>query len=1664
MKKWFKDKNRKKAVMTVAAALIVFVTTYSLILPALTVEKQTASEAGIVLEQEAENQAEAEEKNIKKATAGNGAQETSVTEENTSDRDASGDTEAAAESTATTDSPADEEGSAAADKTDADAIDMPEQSFEKELKKENITVSVKAQEGALPANTEMKVEAVSDKKIIDKITEAAEKEAGKDTQLGDIQAVDISFWSDGKEIEPAKKIDVTIASSLIEKNGTDPIIVHINDEDSDKVSAGKKGKAEIVTALSEKELKKKDITPADDEVVFEAEQFSVYAIVGTETLTTQVITANGDTYTISVTYGPEAEIPKDATLEADEIPVGSDEYEKYYKETSNALGNTSGLTFARFFDIRIVVDGQTIEPAATVETKIEYDNEVNIVENTMAAAVHFGENGIEIIPVEPNDPEFATEFVFQQDSYSVSGTVVTELSDGPYLIYARTAKSTYYSMTHSYSNRQYLIGSESGSGGYGTYTGTTDANVVWNVTAVNGGYQISATYGTTTRYLTNNNGTLQWGTTATTWAYSNNKLNNGNYYLRWNNNAFSLTNNSANASDIYFAWTNSEHNTDLTVHYGYMSGGEFVEWDSQTVSNPTYLGQQIDLLGNYESNVPDGYRYVTTRVSDAVDGTEIYTKLQTECAVTNHADYKGAISSVRYWKYRELDDITFNYVDAGWNVFRTFADEEKDIYVIYEPKPSSTTPGGDDIGDLDAPDASKNVSSNGDGTYQVALSVTGESRQSARSIGANVVIVYDVSWSMDTTVPGTSHDRKYYAESTIKSIAQQLLNLDTAENPDLIELAFVGFAARVVNEKQINNIYSYGDYSSFASVIDDITYTSGTNWDAGLEAANNIQWKDNDPLYVIMISDGDTISRSLEMTAYSEWDGGTYAYGTTGDNLRAAVIQANKLKNDLGATIYGVGAFGDNMENLASITSSGEYVNAMSPQTLQDELDKIVSNIISSVSYENIAVNDGITNLSSTALVTGDVSDFNYYRKGGEDENENEKYSSTANNGKGEEWTDAPEAYYLEIKSATEVYKGGDLVTDTEEAQALVDKYGVGTKTVVWDLQEDDIEDGVTYTVTFTVWPSQAAYDLIADLNNKLIYYSYEAYEADGGTKTEAEAIAEGLIITDAERNQVNDLGNYKYSLKTNTAASVDYTSKKTIDGDTTETSGSAPITDPNYAMSLDTQTISVEKIWKNWLDSRSDTDISGLQLVLTKDGDDYLDVNLPDGDSWVKDGIYISCGLISNGVIKETGHDYQMSEKAGEISDTTGYWDITSPIYHPMVDGNTVKMLVKSDRSDYDYYLENYGYYKVDDSATTMSATNERLSWLNLTKVVTDTSNDGADPDAFFTYTITFNEANENNVYFSVFGDGVSYMDGLNAKTVDGDYRYGEAKTNATETKLTDSGRERTYYYIASESELTLSIKAGWSIRFLNLATGTTYTITESDMPDGFEYTGATNVETLYNGRGSDGTRTVAEGYPKTTTYDGDRSTVSGTINQTNTDYTITYTNLWSTAPYVYIQKMNDSYTTSLAGSKFTLNKQVSTWIKVDDYTVDETVTVSGTEYTNVSWLGNIGVNDYQLIETKSPAGYVKLVSGQEFSVTKTQGVWDVSVGDDVNLVKGTITNDDGTFDAFIIQIPNTEGSALPNTGGSGTLPYTLSGLALIVFAASMFGFRMRRRERRLN
>ena len=286
-----------------------------------------------------------------------------------------------------------------------------------------------------------------------------------------------------------------------------------------------------------------------------------------------------------------------------------------------------------------------------------------------------------------------------------------------------------------------------------------------------------------------------------------------------------------------------------------------------------------------------------------------------------------------------------------------------------------------DLGELNAPTTDKQVDSNHDGTYDVTLSAKGEKKNTETSTKANVVIVLDTSWSMYGKDAGDGQSRLSVAQSAIGSLADKLFALNEEES-DTIELAFVNFAQRVRNEEEMRTIYSGTDATSFKNMINGLDCASGTNWDDALYAANHIYFNDNDPTYVVFITDGDPISCAHPYGTYSDWDGGTYYNGRSNYEYALAAKNQADLIIAHNKTLYTIGAFGE-IANLQAI--GGTYLGqANSTSAINGYFDDIISDIQSALGYQDITINDGITALSSTGLARGDITSLRYYRSGGE--------------------------------------------------------------------------------------------------------------------------------------------------------------------------------------------------------------------------------------------------------------------------------------------------------------------------------------------------------------------------------------------------------------------------------------------------------------------------------------------------------------------------------------------------------------------------------------------------------------------------------------------------------------------------------------------------------
>ena len=178
--------------------------------------------------------------------------------------------------------------------------------------------------------------------------------------------------------------------------------------------------------------------------------------------------------------------------------------------------------------------------------------------------------------------------------------------------------------------------------------------------------------------------------------------------------------------------------------------------------------------------------------------------------------------------------------------------------------------------------------------------------------------------------------------------------------------------------------------------------------------------------------------------------------------------------------------------------------------------------------------------------------------------------------------------------------------------------------------------------------------------------------------------------MDDSVKSQVVE-ANGVYYVKTNTVATVDYTSVRTENGTVTETkTGSSIIKDPEGKMNLDTSIMTVRKEFAHLINESDPYEEIVFYLLVdgkyyNADGtlSDTLDeskvyaINLPKDDKW-EDTIYIAPGLMRGGEILETGHNYSLEEKI--VSGNPYEYEFAPQTVRPMVITAVPTFLVKKD------------------------------------------------------------------------------------------------------------------------------------------------------------------------------------------------------------------------------------------------------------------------------------------------------------------------------------------------------------------------------------------------
>ena len=168
---------------------------------------------------------------------------------------------------------------------------------------------------------------------------------------------------------------------------------------------------------------------------------------------------------------------------------------------------------------------------------------------------------------------------------------------------------------------------------------------------------------------------------------------------------------------------------------------------------------------------------------------------------------------------------------------------------------------------------------------------------------------------------------------------------------------------------------------------------------------------------------------------------------------------------------------------------------------------------------------------------------------------------------------------------------------------------------------------------------------------------------------------------------------------------------------------------------------------------------------------------------------------------------------------------------------------------------------------------------------------------------------------------------------------------------------------------------------------------------------------------------------------------------------------------PYDFMAIKVDSTDTDVkvAGARFDLYKQVTvgttaTWDE-DNPVYKELITDADGVIPNIN--NTLPAGTYQLRETAAPSGYSQLAGNIDFTVS---GMGVIALGSCPAGVELTSTTDDpkkvtGKI-IYAITIPNTPGTPLPSTGGTGTRWIYLIGFILIALAGAGLILVRRRRE----
>lgn len=264
----------------------------------------------------------------------------------------------------------------------------------------------------------------------------------------------------------------------------------------------------------------------------------------------------------------------------------------------------------------------------------------------------------------------------------------------------------------------------------------------------------------------------------------------------------------------------------------------------------------------------------------------------------------------------------------------------------------------------------------GDGDeYTLHLTASGDSTSSTvtTTTPADIVLVMDKSGSMD------KDDRDTNAQNAANALAKKLLTDKNSKLPfdQQVQMAVVTFSTKAslkqkftTNVSEINNAVRGNP-------------DGGTNWEAALKQANDLQGRSSVKKHIIFLSDGNPTYRisNYPIGCGGSWNPcnpddswyttpeGVHGAGTEGSderygyNYAAALAEANKRDGDAALYVVKTSKDANKMADLAAEANAvnGKEFDGTNAANLTNAFDQIYSSITSSAKIKVFSITDTLS-------------------------------------------------------------------------------------------------------------------------------------------------------------------------------------------------------------------------------------------------------------------------------------------------------------------------------------------------------------------------------------------------------------------------------------------------------------------------------------------------------------------------------------------------------------------------------------------------------------------------------------------------------------------------------------------------------------------------------